>query len=82
MSEWFRVLIGALVTAVGVYVTIATDVNDHSRRLDRLDRWAESHIEKHDAQLEKIDGRLSRMELILAALKGTDLTASRVTNAK
>lgn len=63
MSEWLKFLIGAAATTVGVYVTLATDVNDHTRRIDRLEKWSETHADKHEVSLEKIDGRLSRIEI-------------------
>ena len=72
MSEWLKFLIGAAATTVGVYVTLATDVNDHTRRIDRLEKWSEGHTDKHEAQLEKIDGRLSKIEISLARIAGDD----------
>lgn len=80
MSEWIRVLIGAIATAVGVYITIATDVNDHTRRLDRLDKWAETHADKHEVSLEKIDGRLSRIEISIARMSGDDSRGASVSS--
>lgn len=72
MSEWLKFLIGAAATTIGVYVTLATDVNDHTRRIDRLEKWSETHADKHEVSLEKIDGRLSRIEISIARMTGDD----------
>lgn len=72
MIEWIKVFIGAVITGVGVYISMATDVKDHGRRLDTLDHWAEVHQEKHETQYDKIDGRLSRIEINIARMAGDD----------
>lgn len=72
MSEWLKIIFGAAVTAVGVYITIATDVRDHGHRIDRLEKWSETHADKHEVSLEKIDGRLSRIEISIARMTGDD----------
>lgn len=70
MSDWIRSIIVAVCTVVGIYVGIAGDVRDHGHRIDRLERWSESHSDKHDAQLEKIDSRLSKIEINIARMAG------------
>jgi hypothetical protein len=55
MNERVKVMIGSIVAIVGVYVAIASDVRDHTRRLERVEKGQEFHIEKRETQLEKID---------------------------
>jgi hypothetical protein len=65
MSEWIKMIVAAAATIVGVYVTLSADVKDHGRRIDRLEDWSDKHDERHQAQWDKIDGRLSRIEIAL-----------------
>lgn len=65
MSEWLKIIVAAAATIVGVYVTLSGDVKDHGRRIDRLEEWSEKHDERHQTQWDKIDGRLSRIEIAL-----------------
>lgn len=76
MVEWIKLLIGAVITAVGVYISMSTKVSDHDRRLNQLDHWAETHVEKHESQYDKIDARLSRIEINVARMAGDNQNIS------
>jgi len=78
MIEWVKILIGAVITGVGVYVSMVTKIGDHDRRLNQLDHWAEVHVEKHESQYDKIDGRLSRIEINVARMAGDSMDLSNV----
>jgi hypothetical protein len=70
MNERVKVMIGSIFTIVGVYVAIASDVRDHTRRLERVEKGQEFHIEKRETQLEKIDAQLSKIEIIMGRIYG------------
>lgn len=72
MNEWVKVLIGSAGAIISIYITMAGDVRDHTRRLERVEKGWESHIEKHETQLEKIDARLSKIEIFMGRIAGDD----------
>lgn len=65
MTEIIKAIIVAGITIIGVWITLATDVKDHERRIDHLEKWSEDHEDRSRVVFDKIDNRLSRIEIAL-----------------